>query len=284
MLQENLSYEDPQDVLREKFEHGYVRMADRIQSANLLILPESTSPTFFESDPEYRDTLERLAKRFSLGLVFNNVRDAEDQGEWRYFNSAYFLDSNGVLEGVYDKIHLVPFGEYLPLANIFSFVQVISKDVGTFAAGTDYRLIDIGGHPANAIICFEAAFPNLVRRFVANGSQLIINLTNDAWYGDSAAPYQHIAIARLRAVENRRFLLRAANSGISGIIEPSGSIRASTPILREAVCEGGFDFIATSTFYARYGDAFVFLCAIISIAAVITAALRKSRLHRRLAA
>jgi apolipoprotein N-acyltransferase len=284
MLQENLSSDDTQGVLREKFEHGYARMADQIQAADLLILPESPSPTFFESDPQYRQTLEQLAKRFPLGLVFNNVRHAEDEGDWRYFNSAYFMDKNGVLKGIYDKIHLVPFGEYLPLASIFSFVQVISKDVGTFAAGTDYRLVNIGGHPANAIICFEAVFPDLVRRFVAEGSQLIINLTNDAWYGDSAAPYQHIAIARLRAVENRRFLLRAANSGISAIIEPSGRFRDATPILREAICEGGFDFIATSTFYTRYGNAFVFLCAIISIAAGLIAALRKSRLHRRLAA
>jgi apolipoprotein N-acyltransferase len=284
MLQGNLSYQDPQDVLREKFQHGYARMADRLQSVDLLILPESPSPTFFESDAGYRESLERLARHFPLGLVFNNVRHAGGKGEWKYFNSAYFMDHSGVLKGVYDKIHLVPFGEYLPLARVFSFVQVISKDVGEFAAGTDYRLENIGGHPANAIICFEAVFPELVRRFVANGSQLIINLTNDAWYGDSAAPYQHIAIVRLRAVENRRFLLRAANSGISAVIEPSGRIQASTGILREAICEGGFNFVAARTFYVRYGDAFVFLCAIISVAAALAAAVRKSRLHRRIAA
>jgi apolipoprotein N-acyltransferase len=284
MLQGNLSYDDPQDVLQEKFQHGYKRMADRVQSADLLILPESPSPTFFESNAGYREALEQLAKRFPLGLVFNNVRHAGDNEEWKYFNSAYFVDNSGILEGVYDKIHLVPFGEYLPLASVFSFVQVISKDVGTFTAGTDYRIFAIGQHPANAIICFEAVFPQLVRRFTAKGSQLIINLTNDAWYGNSAAPYQHIAIARLRAVENRRFLLRAANSGISAVIEPSGKIQASTGILREAICEGGFDFIATPTFYSRYGDAFVFLCAIISIAAACGAALCKSRLRRRTAA
>jgi apolipoprotein N-acyltransferase len=283
MLQENISFDDPSPILREKFQQGYRRMADSLRSADLLLLPESPSPVYFESDTVYREMLEQLARRFSLGLVFNNVRHIERGEDWRYFNSAYFMDRNGALKGVYDKIHLVPFGEYLPLARVFSFVEVISKDVGAFEAGEDYRIIAIGSHPANAIICFEAVFPGLVRRFVQNGSQVIVNLTNDGWYGDSAAPYQHLAIARLRAVENRRYFLRSTNSGISAVIEPTGRIQSSTGVLREAICKGNFDFIAHTTSYTRYGDVFVFLCAIISSASAIIAVLRKSRTSQRTA-
>jgi apolipoprotein N-acyltransferase len=219
----------------------------------------------FQYDSTYRRIMTKLAARYSLGLIFNNIRTEEAGDNTRYFNSAYFLDSYGALTGIYDKIHLVPFGEYIPLKRLFAFVETISKDVGSFYPGRNDQVLKIGNHPANAIICFEAVFPDLVRRSVRKGSQLIVNLTNDGWYGDSAAPYQHLAIARLRAVESRRYLLRATNSGISAIIGPSGRIQASTGLLREDICKGRFAFIAHKTLYTRYGNFFVFLCAIISV-------------------
>jgi apolipoprotein N-acyltransferase len=265
MLQQNLSFDETEQVQADKFQSGYVRMADSIKPAapDLLMIPESPAPVFFQNDEAYRKVLEQLAGRFPLGLVFNNVSCREFEGKQRYFNTAYFLDSRGRLTGAYDKIHLVPFGEYIPLKKIFFFSETISKDIGEFYPGRDYSLIRIGDHTANAIICFEAVFPDLVRRFVRYGSELIINLTNDGWYGDSAAPYQHLAISRWRAIENRRCVLRATNSGISAFIEPSGAIGSSTPILRQAVCAGRFAFISRQTLFTRYGNAFVFLCAII---------------------
>jgi apolipoprotein N-acyltransferase len=283
MLQGNISFDDPGPVLRDKFLNGYIRMADHLKpfSTDLLVLPESPSPVFFESDADYRKLVEHLAERFPLGMVFNNISSREAGGEQRYFNSAYFLDRNGTLTGVYDKIHLVPFGEYIPLGRLFSFVEVISKDVGGFDPGMEYRVVRIGNRPANAVICFEAVFPDFVRRFVRQGSELIINLTNDGWYGNSAAPYQHLAIARFRAVENRRYMLRATNSGISAFIEPSGRIEASTGLFREAVCAGRFNFIASTTLYTRYGDVFVFLCAIISCGLVLAAGPRGFILRKR---
>jgi apolipoprotein N-acyltransferase len=270
LLQGNISFDDPEPVLLDKFQDGYVRMADRLKpGVDLLILPESPSPVNFESDARYRQMLEKLAGRFPFGLIFNNISDRGTGDNARYFNSAYFLDRNGSLTGVYDKIHLVPFGEYLPLEKFLPFLETISKDVSAFSPGDDYKVIRIGNHPVNAIICFEAVFPRLVRRFVRQGSQLMVNLTNDAWYGDSAAPYQHLAISRLRAVETRRYLLRAANSGISAFIGPDGTIRGSTGILQETICEGRFDFIAAESVYARYGDVFVMLCAIICCGSLI---------------
>ncbi len=271
MLQGNLDIDDAEQVLMDKFQLGYVRMADSLGPPvpDLLVLPESPSPVSFENDPDYREMLESLAKRYPLGLIFNNISYRGAQGQERYFNSAYFLDARGNLAGVYDKIHLVPFGEYIPLKKVFSFVETISKDVGSFAPGSDYCVLHVGQYPANAIICFEAAFPGLVRRFVRQGSRLIVNLTNDRWYGNSSAPYQHLAIARWRAIENRRYLLRAANSGITAVIEPTGKIQSSTGILKEAVCRGGFAFVADQTPYTRYGDVFIFLCAIITVLAAI---------------
>jgi apolipoprotein N-acyltransferase len=265
MLQGNLDINEPEEVLSEKIKAGYVRMADTLKplQVDLLILPESPSPVSFQYEPAYSRVLEDLARRHSLGLVFNNIRYEQLEEEGRYFNSAYFLDHSGATAGVYDKIHLVPFGEYIPLKKLFFFAETITKDAGGFSPGKDFRIVEMRGRPANAIICFEAVFPGLVRRFVQQGSQLIINLTNDRWYGDSSAPYQHLAIARWRAVENRRYLLRAANSGITALIEPSGRIQRSTGFLTEAVCRGRFAFLEGLTPYARYGDVFVFLCAII---------------------
>jgi apolipoprotein N-acyltransferase len=283
MLQGNISYDDPEEALDERFQRGYIQMADSMtrEKIDLLVIPESPTPLSILYGSTYQDALAKIAGRYSLGLIFNNVRSEESGDSLRYFNSAYFLDRNGTLTGIYDKMHLVPFGEYIPLKKIFFFIEMISKDVDSFNPGKDYRVLNVGHQPANAIICFEAVFPDLVRRFVRRGSRLIINLTNDAWYGDSAAPYQHLAIARLRAVENRRYLLRATNSGISAIISPSGRIQSSTGLLQEAICKGRFSFLAEKTFYTRYGDVFVFLCAIISLGSWIFAGFYRPRTRNK---
>jgi apolipoprotein N-acyltransferase len=282
MLQANISFDDPEETLIDKFQKGYRRMADGLKNnADLLILPESPTPLLFQYDISYRRELDNLAARYPLGLIFNNINYREWEGENRYFNSAFFLDGNGSLKGVYDKMHLVPFGEYVPFKHLFSFMETITKDVGEFQAGQNFRIIEVGNHPSNAIICFEAVFPSLARRFAEKGSQLIINLTNDGWYGRSAAPYQHLGISRWRAVENRRYMLRATNSGFSAVIEPTGNIQSATKLMQEDLCEGRFAFLSEKTIYTRYGDVFVFLCAMISIGSVILAELRYIALSQR---
>jgi apolipoprotein N-acyltransferase len=283
MLQGNISLDDSDEVQIDKFRDGYVRMADKLEPdrPDLLLLPESPSPVFYQSGFFYRRTMEQLAGRFPLGLILSNVNFGESNGNSSYFNSAFFLDRDGALVDIYDKIHLVPFGEYIPLQKIlYFFNETISKDVGSFSPGTaEYHPIKVGAHPANAIICFEAIFPGLVRRFVNNGSQLIVNLANDGWYGISDAPFQHLEITRLRAIENRRYLLRATNSGISAIIEPSGRIQTSTGLRKEAICRGKFDFVWEKTFYTRYGDIFVFLCAIILFCCILKGEYCHYKLH-----
>jgi apolipoprotein N-acyltransferase len=265
LLQGNLSIDDPDAELTHKYTQGYIDMADQLRSAgvDLLVLPESPAPIIFQHDPGYRETLRGLARRYPLGLVFNNIYFREIDGTEQYFNSAFFLDRNGSETGRYDKIHLVPFGEYIPLKRLLFFSHAISKDVGSFEPGNLYLTAPLGGHVASVLICFEAVFPDLSREFVRRGSELIINLTNDRWYGDTAAPYQHLAMARWRAIESRRFLLRSANSGITAIIVPSGRIEVKTEILRPDLAVGGFAFLSGATCYVRYGSAFPLLCAII---------------------
>jgi apolipoprotein N-acyltransferase len=266
LLQGNLGLEEPESALIRKFRDGYVEMAARLhdEQIDLLVLPESPSPLTFQYDAEYREAMRRLASRFSLGMVFNNIARSEEGGTLRYFNSAYFLGGDGAELARYDKIHLVPFGEYIPLRGALSLVESITKDVSDFHPGLEYVTASVDGHPVSAIVCFESVFPGLVREFIRRGSQLIINLTNDGWYGDSAAPYQHLLMSRWRAIENRRFLLRATNSGISAIVDPSGRIQVSTPLLKQDICIGKFAFVDHTTPYTRYGDWFALACAIIS--------------------
>ena len=272
LLQGNLAVDDPPDVLYEKFEHGYLRMANSLapDTVDLMVLPESAAPKLFQRDEEYRRVMENMARRFPMGLILSNINVAEwRDGTGAYFNSAFFLAGDGSLTGVYDKIHLVPFGEYIPYQKFFFFIETISNEVGGFSKGGELRIMSLGDLPVNAVICFEAVFPDLVRRFAARGSQLIVNLTNDGWYGISNAPYQHLEISRVRAVENRRYFLRAANTGFTAIIEPTGRIPASTALAEEAVYLGRFGFIEETTFYSRYGNVFVWLCVIISAVAGI---------------
>ena len=271
LLQGNLSLDEPEAVLAQKYREGYVNMADRLQHSktDLLVLPESPSPSSFQYEVDYRSAMQQLARRFPFGMVLNNISYSDLGVERGYFNSAFFIGPDGEETARYDKIHLVPFGEYIPLKRLFSFAQTITKDVSDFQEGREYAVAQVAGRPVNAIICFEAIFPELSRRFAARGSELIINLTNDAWYGDSSAPYQHLAMARWRAVETRRYLLRATNSGISAIVEPTGRIQSSTPLFTEDICIGRFAFLNQKTAYTRSGDVLPPLCAIITLLAIL---------------
>jgi apolipoprotein N-acyltransferase len=279
MLQGNLSIDEPNSELKRKHVQGYLRMAEQAASSNpdLLILPEAPTPIIYQFDREYREAMRSLAQRYRLGLIFNNISYREVAGTQRYFNSAFFLDGRGEEVGRYDKIHLVPFGEYVPLQKLFFFSETISKDVGNFHPGYQYLTVPLQGHVLNALICFEAVFPELSSEFVRRGSQLIVNLTNDAWYGNTSAPYQHLTMARWRAIESRRYLLRAANSGISAIIAPSGRIQVQTALLRQDIAVGRFAFLSGETFYVRHSGYLPILCVIISILAVFNGLDRRDK-------
>ena len=138
--------------------------------------------------------------------------------------------------------------------------------MATFAAGLDPALLPVNGHRVSIAICYEVVYPDLVRRFVAGGSELLTTITNDAWFGPTSAPYQHFAQAAMRAIENGRYLVRAANTGISGIVDPYGRVLERSDIFEPAVIVGDARFLRTSTFYARHGDIFAYASVVMTVA------------------
>jgi apolipoprotein N-acyltransferase len=173
------------------------------------------------------------------------------------------------LAGRYDKVHLVPFGEYVPFKNIFSFAGGLTKEVGDFSRGTSRAPLDAGGTKLGVFICYESIFPDEVRQFANNGAQVLVNISNDGWYGDSGAYAQHLKQSRMRAVENDRWLLLDTNTGVTAAIDPNGRIVASAPRKTRTALPVSFALSNATTFYTRHGDWFAYLCAIISIVALL---------------
>ena len=169
-------------------------------------------------------------------------------------------------------MHLVPFGEYVPLQRLFTFggrfAAKLVQEVSDFSPGREAVTGEVDGHRVGGYICYEAIFPGLVRRFAAGGAELLVNVTNDAWYGTTSAPYQHLAMAAFRAVENRRYMVRAANTGITAVVDPWGRVLAPTRLFDRTVLVREVPFVAGTTFYTRHGDVFARACAAIALALV----------------
>ena len=240
----------------------------------LLIWPETPAPFYFHEDPSFRRSMSELAESSGSALLFGFVDwpSGDDGGHTGPYNSVGTLSPAGELIAQYDKMHLVPFGEYVPWSWLFFFVEKISTGVGDYQPGSRVAVTRLeSGEKVGGFICYEAVVPDLVRRFVAEGAQVLVNITNDAWFGSSAAPYQHLLMARMRAVENRRYLLRAANSGIGAVIDPLGRVLSTTGLHRRTVLDGDFRFIQTATFYSRNGDLFAWLCLALSLFPGVTA-------------
>jgi apolipoprotein N-acyltransferase len=199
--------------------------------------------------------MQRIAVKTGAHFLFGFIHWSGD----RPSNSAALLGPSGELVSRYDKIHLVPFGEYIPFKDLLFFAESFTRQVGNFVSGREYTVSPIGGHRFSTAICYESIFPDLVRQFVVNGSELIAVITNDGWFGESSAPYQHLRMGVVRAVENRRYIVRAANTGVSAIIDPYGRIERETPIGERMILEGTARFRSDLTFYTRYGDIFAYL-------------------------
>lgn len=181
------------------------------------------------------------------------------------YNSAAMVDPAGRVDFQYDKIHLVPFSEYFPWRNFFWFAKDLTALVGEFQHGTHYSVGELPGGRLSVFICYEAVFPNEIRRFVADGAHLLVNLSNDGWFGRSAAPAQHLAMARVRAVENRRWVLRDTNNGLTASIDPYGRIVARmAPDIRGEL-DAPYGFRDDTTIYTRWGDWLAWLCVAISV-------------------
>ena len=237
--------------------------------ARLVVWPEAATPFAFESDPARAASIRRAARAAGAHLLLGTTEIAHDGGPPRYFNAAVMVDSAGDTAGIYRKHHLVPFGEYVPLRRLLFFVSPLVETVGDFSAGPGPRPLVMDGQPVGAAICYEIIYPGLVRGFVTRGSKLLVTVTNDAWYGRSSAPHQHFQQASMRAIEQGRFLVRAANTGISGVVDPYGRVLASTPLFAPRVVTADVRLLEGRTVYSRTGDVLAWACAILSALALL---------------
>ena len=249
---------------------------------DLVVWPESPAP-YFGDDPRFQQAMRSVAAAMHAPLVVGGVgTDFSLTGHIsNFYNSAFIIDADGERVGRYDKIHLVPFGEYIPFQDLLTFAHKLTGRVGLFTRGTerDAFLLDTqsgGSHRYGVFICYEAVFADEVRQFARHGAEVFVNIWDDGWYGDTSAPWQHLNMARMRAIENRRWLLRDTNSGVTAAIDPEGRVRQSIPRHQTDALPAEFAFRNDITFYTAHGDVFAWLCAILSIG-VVGWSLGKSR-------
>lgn len=229
---------------------------------SLLVWPEVPAP-LYSDDPVFLGLARNLARETQTYFLSGVVAHAPDGGP---LNSALLISPAGEVVSRYDKIHLVPFGEFVPWP--FGFASKISTEVGDFRPGNRVVVSPVGSHRLSTFICYESVFPSLVRGFVANGAELLVNISNDSWFDRSAAREQHLAIVRMRAAENRRWVLRSTNDGITAAIDPAGRVLGRLPNYTEAASRSGFSWVRETTFYTRHGDWFAVLCAVAAGAAI----------------
>jgi apolipoprotein N-acyltransferase len=220
-------------------------------------------------DLRYRERVGRLARDLGVWLLIGTVDYREAEGEARPVNAAVLVGPDGSLGGAYAKMHLVPFGEYVPWSRYLGFVnRIVEGAIGDFLPGAAPVVLDAGDIRIGASICYEVIFPDLIRGFPLRGANLLANLTNDAWFGTSAGPRQHFAMAVVRAVENRRYLVRAANTGISGLVDPRGRVLDRTGMEESRVLVGEVRLRGDLPPAARAGAVPEILCAILAAAAL----------------
>jgi apolipoprotein N-acyltransferase len=257
----------------------YLRMTRQAirEGAEFIIWPESSTPFLFEDDVFAAAQVRNLAQEARVPMLFGSdqfVRGANG-APTTYYNSAFLVRPDGTTGGVYRKIHLVPFGEYVPVKKLLFFAAPLVEAVSDFSAGEEAVLLPVGNHLVSTAICYEVVYPDLVRRFVVGGSEMLTTITNDAWFGPTSAPYQHFEQASMRAIEEGRYLVRSANTGISGIVDPYGRVVERTGIFQPAVVVGDARFLRTSTFYARHGDVLAY-ASVLATAALLLFARRQA--------
>ena len=240
------------------------------RGAQLVIWPESSTPFYFQEDRAAAAMIESLARQAHVPILLGSDQIEHSQPP-RYYNSAFLVRSDGTTDGVYRKMHLVPFGEYVPAQRLFFFAGHLVEAVSDFSPGTEAILLPVRGHLISTAICYEIVYPDLVRRFVRGGSELLTTITNDAWFGRTSAPYQHFAQASMRAIEEGRYLVRSANTGISGIVDPYGRTLEETGLYTPAVVIGEARFLRDATVYSRTGDLFAYACVLLTGAVLLMA-------------
>ncbi len=240
-------------------------------SPGLIIWPESPAP-FFITDQTFHRAVSEIASRSNAYVVAGSLDVRAPGGRERpaeLSNSAALIAPDGTWVARYDKIHLVPFGEYVPFKSVLVFAQKLTREVGDFAPGTERTVFALGKARLAVFICYESIFPDEIRQFAVRGAQFFVNISNDGWFGESGAPEQHLNMARMRAIENRRWLLRSTNTGITASIDPYGRVVARAPRNIRTALQAPYALLAGTTFYTRHGDWFAYACAIISALALL---------------
>lgn len=225
---------------------------------SLVVWPEYPVPAYYFDDANTKAYLERVARESRAAFVFNTI-SFENGDRDRPMNSSVTLDRQGRRLSQYSKIHLVPFGEFVPWPFHY-FVEKITLQAGMFQAGSRVSVADFEGNGIGTFICYESVFARAIRKFPAKGAEVLVNISNDSWYGRSAARGQHLAIARMRAVENDRWLLRATNDGVTSVIGPSGTVEAALPSYEQGSLDARFDYRSGQTAFVRFGEWLWWLC------------------------
>ena len=236
--------------------------------ASLVVWPEASTPFVFELDPR-AELVKALVRERRVHLLFGTTDVARPSPPGHaspapYYNAAVMLDPRGETAGVYRKQHLVPWGEYVPLRDLLFFLSPLVTKVGGFSAGDRSATLPFDGAEIGTAICYEIIYPGLVRELAVEGSQLLTTVTNDAWFGQTAAPHQHFQMATLRAIEQGRFLVRAANTGISAVVDPYGRVLDQSPLFEEAVVVADARLLEQRTIFARTGDLTALTCGSLS--------------------
>lgn len=257
----------PQDVKwNPAYQQSTVATYERLtlrgikSEGTLVVWPESALPFYFQEEPAYAARVTSLAAELKIWLLTGSPAWTGDGERLRNLNSAFLVSPAGAVVGRSDKLHLVPFGEYVPFTRWFPSVKKLVAGLGDFTPGEKAVTLETPGGRIGVLICFEGIFPEIARAYLQGGSGLLVNITNDAWFGNSSAPYQHLSMIVFRAVENRVPLVRAANTGISAVIDSKGHVRGMTPLFQEATLSAEVRRGEGGSFYSRHGDLFALAC------------------------
>jgi apolipoprotein N-acyltransferase len=286
VLQGNIAQEDKWNpALRDQITDRYLAMTRQAlaQGATFIMWPESSTPFYLEHDLVRGGAIRRLAREGNATLLIGSdqvepvrATASVDAPEMRLYNAAFLVKPDGSIGAVYRKMHLVPFGEYVPARNLLFFVGTIVEAVSDFSPGTEPVLLPVGNHLASTAICYEVIYGSLMRQFVIEGSELLTTITNDAWYGTSSAAYQHWDQAAMRSIETGRYLARAANTGISGFVDPYGRQIAKSDLFEQALLVEELRFLRARTIYSRIGDLVAWMSLALTLAALLVSAHRRA--------
>jgi apolipoprotein N-acyltransferase len=264
VVQPNLSEDQDWTPVTAELMHEHLinvsLRAAKAATTRLVIWPEAPGPFYYDRDTRFHLQADQLAREGRTYFLFGTVAQTPGGAP---LNSAVMLRPDGGVVGRYDKMHLVPFGEFVP--RVFDFVNRITQEAGDFVPGQRRVLFNVAGRRVGTFICYESAFPDEVRKFAKDGAEVLVNISNDGYFGHTAAREQHLLLVRMRAVENRRWIVRATNDGITAAIDPGGRVIQRLDPYREEVSRMGYGYVDGQTFYTRTGDWFAWTCLAVSI-------------------